>query len=91
MIRFLILYIFYDTQAEDYIDEMLNYDSIADSIKYEINSMSDVKIKQEPLSSIPETDKDRQKKDNHNMIERRRRFNINDRIKGKKLNFFKHC
>lgn len=25
--------------------------------------------------------KDRQKKDNHNMIERRRRFNINDRIK----------
>lgn len=74
-----------DTQAEDYIDEMLNYDSIADSIKYEINSMSDVKIKQEPLSSIPETDKDRQKKDNHNMIERRRRFNINDRIKGKRL------
>lgn len=76
---------YYDTQAEDYIDEMLNYDSIADSIKYEINSMSDVKIKQEPLSSIPETDKDRQKKDNHNMIERRRRFNINDRIKGKRL------
>lgn len=64
---------------------MLNYDSIADSIKYEINSMSDVKIKQEPLSSIPENDKDRQKKDNHNMIERRRRFNINDRIKGNKL------
>ena len=25
--------------------------------------------------------KDRQKKDNHNQIERRRRFNINDRIK----------
>ena len=89
MIRFLILYIFYEPQAEDYIDEMLNYDSIADSIKYEINSMSDVKIKQEPLSSIPETDKDRRKKDNHNMIERRRRFNINDRIKGKKFNFFK--
>lgn len=59
----------------------MNYDSIADSIKYEINSISDIKIKQEPLSSITETDKDRQKKDNHNMIERRRRFNINDRIK----------
>ncbi|RCT97683.1 helix-loop-helix domain-containing protein, partial [Acinetobacter baumannii] len=25
--------------------------------------------------------KERQKKDNHNLIERRRRFNINDRIK----------
>ncbi|XP_032965311.1 transcription factor E3 isoform X1 [Rhinolophus ferrumequinum] len=36
--------------------------------------------------SLPETEakallKERQKKDNHNLIERRRRFNINDRIK----------
>ncbi|XP_023217251.1 microphthalmia-associated transcription factor-like isoform X2 [Centruroides sculpturatus] len=42
-------------------------------------------IKQEPLTltdrEITALAKDRQKKDNHNMIERRRRFNINDRIK----------
>ncbi|XP_022108185.1 microphthalmia-associated transcription factor-like isoform X2 [Acanthaster planci] len=41
------------------------------------------KIKQEPLSEdhVRAFAKERQKKDNHNMIERRRRFNINDRIK----------
>ncbi|KAK7861652.1 hypothetical protein R5R35_006567 [Gryllus longicercus] len=41
-------------------------------------------VKQEVLLSDAEFQalvKDRQKKDNHNMIERRRRFNINDRIK----------
>ncbi|XP_046405186.1 transcription factor EC isoform X4 [Ischnura elegans] len=42
-------------------------------------------IKPEPLiltdAEITALAKDRQKKDNHNMIERRRRFNINDRIK----------
>ncbi|XP_074619977.1 transcription factor EC-like isoform X2 [Acropora palmata] len=40
-------------------------------------------IKQEPQELLmdPQFAKDRQKKDNHNMIERRRRFNINDRIK----------
>lgn len=45
------------------------------------------KMKEEPFSYMQSDlqtqvlDKDRQKKDNHNMIERRRRFNINDRIK----------
>lgn len=41
------------------------------------------KIKEEPLMEENPVDmeKDRQKKDNHNQIERRRRFNINDRIK----------
>ncbi|KAF4523979.1 hypothetical protein B566_EDAN010787 [Ephemera danica] len=42
-------------------------------------------IKAEPLqlsdSEVHAMVRDRQKKDNHNMIERRRRFNINDRIK----------
>lgn len=39
-------------------------------------------IKQEPQELLEhQFAKDRQKKDNHNMIERRRRFNINDRIK----------
>ncbi|XP_061398871.1 uncharacterized protein DDB_G0283357 [Musca vetustissima] len=46
---------------------------------------SEIQVKQEP-NSFNEVEasalaKDRQKKDNHNMIERRRRFNINDRIK----------
>lgn len=78
----MFLHKFFLTQAEDYIDEILNYDSIADSIKYEINSMTDIQIKQEPQTPMAhDVDKDRQKKDNHNMIERRRRFNINDRIK----------
>ncbi|XP_015919065.1 microphthalmia-associated transcription factor [Parasteatoda tepidariorum] len=36
-----------------------------------------VYLSKSPISLV----KDRQKKDNHNMIERRRRFNINDRIK----------
>merc|ERR1711988_611806 len=42
-----------------------------------------VSVKEEPLSEedLRALQKDRQKKDNHNMIERRRRFNINDRIK----------
>lgn len=43
--------------------------------------MSDVRVKEEPQSYGEVDAKDRQKKDNHNMIERRRRFNINDRIK----------
>ncbi|KAG5671862.1 hypothetical protein PVAND_002033 [Polypedilum vanderplanki] len=67
------------SEADDYIDEILNYESI----KCEMNS--ELKIKQEPQTpqglSLSEAEKDRQKKDNHNMIERRRRFNINDRIK----------
>ncbi|KAK3923241.1 Microphthalmia-associated transcription factor [Frankliniella fusca] len=51
-------------------------------------SLSDVglaAVKQEPQhlsdAELNAIAKDRQKKDNHNMIERRRRFNINDRIK----------
>jgi hypothetical protein len=54
-------------KADDYIDEILNYDSINDAIKYEINSVPDGKIKQEPHQSVSEAEKDRQKKDNHNM------------------------
>jgi len=42
-----------------------------------------VSIKEEPLTEedLRALHKDRQKKDNHNIIERRRRYNINDRIK----------
>ncbi|XP_014672776.1 PREDICTED: transcription factor E3-like isoform X2 [Priapulus caudatus] len=45
---------------------------------------TDLVIKQEPLElsdgQIRAIQKDRQKKDNHNKIERKRRYNINDRI-----------
>lgn len=68
-------------QTEDYIDDLLNGHSYADSLKYDSNSMSDLRVKEEPQGYGEVDAKDRQKKDNHNMIERRRRFNINDRIK----------
>merc|ERR1719195_471466 len=47
------------------------------------SNMFDFLVKEEPLGEddLRALQKDRQKKDNHNMIERRRRFNINDRIK----------
>ncbi|CRL06194.1 CLUMA_CG018960, isoform C [Clunio marinus] len=69
------------SEAEEYIDELLNGDSYADTLKYDANSMNDIKIKEEPQVFSEAEARDRQKKDNHNMIERRRRFNINDRIK----------
>jgi hypothetical protein len=86
-------------QAEDYIDEILNGESYADTLKYDPNTMSDIRIKEEPQVFSEAEARDRQKKDNHNMsknfgdslksvlrisefpVERRRRFNINDRIK----------
>merc|ERR1719400_2399457 len=47
------------------------------------SSISSMPIKEEPLTEedLKALQKDRQKKDNHNQIERRRRYNINDRIK----------
>eukprot|EP00095_Tigriopus_kingsejongensis_P010199 maker-scaffold2677_size13385-snap-gene-0.4 protein:Tk10199 transcript:maker-scaffold2677_size13385-snap-gene-0.4-mRNA-1 annotation:"microphthalmia-associated transcription factor-like isoform x2" len=47
------------------------------------NVLDRINVKEEPLNEddLRALQKDRQKKDNHNMIERRRRFNINDRIK----------
>lgn len=54
-------------QAEEYIDDILNGDSYADSLKFDPDSMSDIRIKEEP-QVFSETDaRDRQKKDNHNM------------------------
>uniref|UniRef100_A0A1A9WQD3 BHLH domain-containing protein n=1 Tax=Glossina brevipalpis TaxID=37001 RepID=A0A1A9WQD3_9MUSC len=59
--------------------------NLNDRLKFLNSYSTDVRIKQEP-NSMADAEanalaKDRQKKDNHNMIERRRRFNINDRIK----------
>lgn len=77
-----------NSEADDiFLDDILQYDSSAlhDSFKFDSNYSSDLSIKQEPQSltdaEMHALAKDRQKKDNHNMIERRRRFNINDRIK----------
>lgn len=54
-------------QAEDYIDELLNGESYADSLKYDSNAMSEIRIKEEPQVFSEAEAKDRQKKDNHNM------------------------
>ncbi|KAK4871737.1 hypothetical protein RN001_015861 [Aquatica leii] len=76
--------------AEDLIDDLLSFESsslASDSFKTSDNSLTatEISIKNEPSflsdAELHALAKDRQKKDNHNMIERRRRFNINDRIK----------
>lgn len=66
--------------TEMYIDHLISLNSSPSAA-----DASSCPIKAEP-PQYSEADlhalaKDRQKKDNHNMIERRRRFNINDRIK----------
>lgn len=77
-------------KAEDLIEDFLSFEaeSLGDGLKDSqgsISGHSDLQIKHEQLlltdSEVNALAKDRQKKDNHNMIERRRRFNINDRIK----------
>lgn len=66
----------------DAFEEVFSFNA-ADSSKSSSSENDNPCVKQEPLSelNLHELAKDRQKKDNHNMIERRRRFNINDRIK----------
>ncbi|XP_039298811.1 LOW QUALITY PROTEIN: transcription factor E3 [Nilaparvata lugens] len=62
--------------TEMYIDHLISLNSgssAPDPIKAEPPQYSE--------ADLHALAKDRQKKDNHNMIERRRRFNINDRIK----------
>ncbi|XP_023338598.1 transcription factor EC [Eurytemora carolleeae] len=71
------------------VDRNVNNAAIIDFFSHVQNSSrmsmyeEDEEMKQEPLSEedFRAQAKDRQKKDNHNMIERRRRYNINDRIK----------
>lgn len=80
-----------NSEAEDLLDDILSFeagslgDGLKDSQAGSLTSLPDLQIKPEPLlltdAEIHALAKDRQKKDNHNMIERRRRFNINDRIK----------
>ncbi|CAL7937303.1 unnamed protein product [Xylocopa violacea] len=80
-----------NSEAEDLLDDILSFeaDSLSDNLKdgqqSSLTNIPELQIKPEPLllteAEIHALAKDRQKKDNHNMIERRRRFNINDRIK----------
>ncbi|XP_043508131.1 microphthalmia-associated transcription factor isoform X1 [Frieseomelitta varia] len=80
-----------NSEAEDLLDDILSFeanslgDSLKDSQSGSLSNIPELQIKPEPLllteAEIHALAKDRQKKDNHNMIERRRRFNINDRIK----------
>jgi len=79
--------------CDDFLDELLSHEVAGDgrvpdirlteSGKHTSASMFDFMVKEEPLGEddLKVFTKDRVKKDNHNMIERRRRFNINDRIK----------
>merc|ERR1719219_1668165 len=62
---------------------MMSSEVNANSLLDFINQIPGMPIKEEPLTEedLKALQKDRQKKDNHNMIERRRRYNINDRIK----------
>lgn len=70
---------------DDYLEDVLSLDMAQEAVAdRSLNSnMFDFLVKEEPLGEddLRALQKDRQKKDNHNMIERRRRFNINDRIK----------
>jgi len=81
--------------CDDFLDELLSQEIGHEGIVPDIRvndgsahdkhsaSMYDFMVKEEPLceDDLRAFQKDRVKKDNHNMIERRRRFNINDRIK----------
>ncbi|XP_063630058.1 transcription factor EB [Cydia splendana] len=74
-----------NSEADEFLEDILSLDSgagplsssgppsAASSIAGDCGLLSD--------ADMHALAKDRQKKDNHNMIERRRRFNINDRIK----------
>ncbi|GFS79922.1 microphthalmia-associated transcription factor [Nephila pilipes] len=65
-------------------EEILPVENLSDVYPtVSINEKTNIKkvYLQKHCLSLHALAKDRQKKDNHNMIERRRRFNINDRIK----------
>lgn len=80
-----------NSEAEDLLDDILSFEAgslgenLKDGQQGNLSNIPELQIKPEPLllteAEIHALAKDRQKKDNHNMIERRRRFNINDRIK----------
>merc|ERR1712029_1334839 len=68
---------------EDVLSLDIAQEAMASDKQIPSANMLDFLVKEEPLGEddLKAMQKDRQKKDNHNMIERRRRFNINDRTK----------
>ncbi|XP_053618704.1 transcription factor EB isoform X2 [Plodia interpunctella] len=71
-----------NSEADEFLDDILSLDAGAGMSSGPASAASSVAG--DCLSGdadVTALAKDRQKKDNHNMIERRRRFNINDRIK----------
>lgn len=72
-----------NSEADDFLEDILSLDGNAPLSSSGPPSAAssvagDVLLTDADMHALA---KDRQKKDNHNMIERRRRFNINDRIK----------
>ncbi|XP_041983676.1 transcription factor EB isoform X2 [Aricia agestis] len=72
-----------NSEADEFLEDILSLDSGQPLSSSEPPSAAssvagDANLSDADMHALA---KDRQKKDNHNMIERRRRFNINDRIK----------
>ncbi|XP_059047066.1 microphthalmia-associated transcription factor isoform X2 [Achroia grisella] len=72
-----------NSEADEFLEDILSLDGAGPSSSGPPSAASSVAGDCALLSDadMHALAKDRQKKDNHNMIERRRRFNINDRIK----------
>ncbi|XP_066436545.1 transcription factor E3 isoform X1 [Eleutherodactylus coqui] len=60
--------------------EILRCD-VVDHVKHGGRQLTSISFSSSTEQDVKAVIKERQKKDNHNLIERRRRFNINDRIK----------
>ncbi|KAF9414840.1 hypothetical protein HW555_007373 [Spodoptera exigua] len=74
-----------NSEADEFLEDILSLDSGAGPLSSSGPPSAASSVAGD-CALLTESDmhalaKDRQKKDNHNMIERRRRFNINDRIK----------
>ncbi|XP_032524945.2 transcription factor EB isoform X2 [Danaus plexippus] len=73
-----------NSETDEFLDDILSLDSGAGPLSSSeppstaSSVAGDCALSDADMHALA---KDRQKKDNHNMIERRRRFNINDRIK----------
>ncbi|KAL5474925.1 hypothetical protein EMCRGX_G026957 [Ephydatia muelleri] len=62
--------------------DMFGSSSVGGAMSTPISASCPAAMKEDdPVFTMKQFEKERQKKNNHNLIERRRRFNINDRIK----------
>ncbi|GFY77746.1 microphthalmia-associated transcription factor [Trichonephila inaurata madagascariensis] len=69
----------YEADILEVLSMLPALDGVSTSCPAELTNSTDNEVRLE--ERVQAFQKDRQKKDNHNRIERRRRFNINDRIK----------